>query len=410
MLSIVRNTGALEILDVPVGTGRFVPLYDKLGFQMIGFDISDEMLGQADAHANSGVHLAVADIRQLPLRGEESDAAVCIRLTHLVSRPTVKAAVREFARVIRPGGFLIVSARLHGWDPGLAWGTRVRFALARAYTLLRFTIGKANSHSHRRRWFDRTLRRNGLLVLDRQHVNRTSIGAQYEILLLQAVPLTERVRRPVSIELFGLPGAGKTTLFRALVDQPTVQFSDGFSEMREQSVRSCVRARPIASIRLLIRLVPHWRELSNTATKKVTVIALRQLVAQARHRAPVCLFQEGASHEAWRQLIMGGEMSDKLLAKLLPVADLTILVEAPTEVVKGRLEMKRSPGPVSRQLIEEDVGGALWERSISNYARVRDAITSGGGRTVTLPNHGDLEHGVKLLTQILIDSQSRPNR
>jgi len=407
MLTKVRSTGPTYVLDVPIGTGRFIPLFDKLGYQLIGFDISDEMLGQADSHSSSERLLAVADIRQLPLRNQETDIVVCIRFTHLVSRSTLKAAVSELSRVVRTGGFLIISARLHGWDPSVGLLARMRFAFGRAYTLLRFKLGKANSRSHRIRGFQRILSRHGLAVLDVQHVNRTSVGAKYEIFLLQSIgPHDKGVRRPVSIEMFGLPGVGKSTLFRSIEDQPSVRFSDGFSAIGELSFWSCIRARPIAATRLLARLLPHWRELSRLAAKKATVAALRQLVAQAQHGAPVCLFQEGVSHEVWRQLVESGGMSDKLLAKLLPVADLTVLVDAPLDVVKSRLAMKKSPGPISRELIREDIGGDLWQRGVSDYERVCTAISTGGGRTVVLPNHGELENGIRLLTKIVADAQS----
>ena len=40
------------VLDIPVGTGRFIPLYNNLGLRATGVDASIDMLGEARAMAD----------------------------------------------------------------------------------------------------------------------------------------------------------------------------------------------------------------------------------------------------------------------------------------------------------------------------------------------------------------------
>ncbi len=67
------------VLDVPIGTGVFVPIYQSKGVSFTGFDVSDDMLSIAkakfpDIDARSG------DVFKLPGGLEKFGTAVCVRL------------------------------------------------------------------------------------------------------------------------------------------------------------------------------------------------------------------------------------------------------------------------------------------------------------------------------------------
>jgi hypothetical protein len=237
-------------------------------------------------------------------------------------------------------------------------------------------------------------------------VTRYKDGTRYLILLLELTGAdSSRKVRVRSVELFGLPGVGKSTLFKALADDPTLTFSDGFALLEDLSLWACLRRRPFASARLLIRLGPRWRDLSQLPARKAVVVALRQQVAQRPRGRELCLFQEGTSHEVWRQLIRHGDLSDPLISRLLPIADLTILIEAPVEIIRERLARKRHPGPINRDLLSEPPTGPLWALATSAYARVRTGIESRGRRTAVVVNEADIESGLERLTTILVDAQ-----
>lgn len=103
---IVDRLPAGVALDAACGTGRFSEGLARRGHQVIGVDSSPDMLALArrrvpDARFESG------DLTQLPLPVTSVDMVVCaLALAHL---PSLDPVMTEFARVLRPGGHLIVS-------------------------------------------------------------------------------------------------------------------------------------------------------------------------------------------------------------------------------------------------------------------------------------------------------------
>jgi SAM-dependent methyltransferase len=93
-------------LDAACGTGRFAEFLAKRGHQVIGVDSSPEML----AHARRRVPDAefhVGELDRLPLPDESADVIVCaLALVHV---PRLQPVLAEFARVLRPGGDLVIS-------------------------------------------------------------------------------------------------------------------------------------------------------------------------------------------------------------------------------------------------------------------------------------------------------------
>jgi len=94
------------VLDAACGTGRHSVTLTQCGHRVVGVDRSAAMLAKARAK------LPNADFREggltaLPLDGASVDAAVCaLALVHL---PELDKAVAELARVVRPGGRVIIS-------------------------------------------------------------------------------------------------------------------------------------------------------------------------------------------------------------------------------------------------------------------------------------------------------------
>jgi len=93
------------ILDAACGTGRHSEYLAAQGHRVIGVDSSPDML----AHARKRVPAADfrdGELDRLPLGGNEVDAIVCsLALTHV---PRLEPVMAEFARVLRPGGHLVV--------------------------------------------------------------------------------------------------------------------------------------------------------------------------------------------------------------------------------------------------------------------------------------------------------------
>jgi SAM-dependent methyltransferase len=93
-------------LDAACGTGRHTAYLAGLGHRVIGVDQSADMLSFAAARLPEA-DLLRADLERLPLADRSVDLVVCaLALTHA---PRLAPVMAEFARVLRPGGHLVIS-------------------------------------------------------------------------------------------------------------------------------------------------------------------------------------------------------------------------------------------------------------------------------------------------------------
>src|SRR3990167_2775138 len=100
LIDLPRGT---SVLDVPVGSGHFIPLYEELGFSVLGLDISDDMLREASQKAKGDdTFLRFGDARKLDLSDQSYDVAICIRLMRwLETRETQLQVISELMRVAK---------------------------------------------------------------------------------------------------------------------------------------------------------------------------------------------------------------------------------------------------------------------------------------------------------------------
>jgi ArsR family transcriptional regulator len=110
LLELVPERDAGKMLDIGTGTGRVLELLASRVSQGIGVDASKAMLALARARlARPGLgHCAVrlADMYRLPFPDASIDLAVMQMVLHYAEDP--QGALAEVARVLRPGGRLIV--------------------------------------------------------------------------------------------------------------------------------------------------------------------------------------------------------------------------------------------------------------------------------------------------------------
>lgn len=134
-----------RILEVGVGTGISLPRYASRN-RIFGVDISEPMLRRARARVEelglSHVEgLAVMDAERLDFADGAFDVVVAQYVVTAVPKP--EAALDEFARVVRPGGEIVLTSRVgaergirrrleHWFSPVAArLGWRTRFDWAR---------------------------------------------------------------------------------------------------------------------------------------------------------------------------------------------------------------------------------------------------------------------------------------
>src|SRR5262245_8586824 len=92
------------ILEVGVGTGIVARAVSDHGFEVVGVDLSMPMLRKA--HERLGARVANADALRLPIASGSTPAAYAVWVLHLVA--DVPTALAEIARVLAPGGTLLV--------------------------------------------------------------------------------------------------------------------------------------------------------------------------------------------------------------------------------------------------------------------------------------------------------------
>lgn len=101
------------VVDVPVGTGRFIPLYEDMKLKWRGFDVSADMLGEAARKVtipDLNLCLEQRPVWDLPLADKSVDAVVMCRLTRWLTPAERTAAMRELTRVARDA--VIFTARV----------------------------------------------------------------------------------------------------------------------------------------------------------------------------------------------------------------------------------------------------------------------------------------------------------
>jgi len=101
-INLERNT---TVLDSPIGSGRFLPVYQKHGFIVTGSDISEDILSvaQAKIREHDQTTLVAADgAKRLPFGDGEFDLVVSFRfLQYVLSVRDARFAISEFARVTK---------------------------------------------------------------------------------------------------------------------------------------------------------------------------------------------------------------------------------------------------------------------------------------------------------------------
>jgi ubiquinone/menaquinone biosynthesis C-methylase UbiE len=106
MLGFVEDLEPGLALDVATGTGRLARLLASLGHVVIAIDASAEML-RMGRRRDLAVSYALGDLGRLPFRDGSLDVVTCgLALTHVAD---LGPPIAEMARVVRPGGHVLLS-------------------------------------------------------------------------------------------------------------------------------------------------------------------------------------------------------------------------------------------------------------------------------------------------------------
>jgi phosphatidylethanolamine/phosphatidyl-N-methylethanolamine N-methyltransferase len=131
----VNAAPGANVLEVGVGTGLALPMYDR-SKRVTGIDLSTDMLAQARLRAaNTGLThieaLLEMDAQATSFANDSFDVAVAMFVASVVPNP--RALVAELRRIVRPGGKILFVNHFAAERGPLAWIER---AMAPASALL----------------------------------------------------------------------------------------------------------------------------------------------------------------------------------------------------------------------------------------------------------------------------------
>ncbi|PYF11244.1 phosphatidylethanolamine N-methyltransferase /phosphatidyl-N-methylethanolamine N-methyltransferase [Rhodobacter viridis] len=131
----VNSTGG-AVLEVGIGTGLALDLYEPSKVAVTGIDLSPDMLAKAQARAEAqglrnvaGLH--IMDARELAFEDESFDHVVALHIMSVVPEP--RRVLAEMARVCRVGGTVLITNHFARETGG--WGVAAKLAAPMADAL-----------------------------------------------------------------------------------------------------------------------------------------------------------------------------------------------------------------------------------------------------------------------------------
>jgi ArsR family transcriptional regulator len=110
LLDLIGSAQVPNYLDLGTGTGRILELVSSRAARAVGVDLNAEMLALARARieraALNHVQVRRGDLFQLPYGERSFDLITLHQVLHYLEDPS--AAVAEAARVLRPGGKVVI--------------------------------------------------------------------------------------------------------------------------------------------------------------------------------------------------------------------------------------------------------------------------------------------------------------
>jgi ubiquinone/menaquinone biosynthesis C-methylase UbiE len=153
MWALIESLPPGKALDAACGTGRHARHLVDLGHEVLGIDLTQEMLSLATANVPEA-RFVEADLRAIPAEDRHFDLVVCgLALAHL---PDLDAVATELARVLKHKGRLMASV-IHPFQAHLGW--HARFADSRGHRAF------IREHAHTHADYMSAFRSAGLRVL-----------------------------------------------------------------------------------------------------------------------------------------------------------------------------------------------------------------------------------------------------
>lgn len=126
-----RDQRGLRLIDLGCGTGRFLDLLKQAWprLPLLGLDLSEAYIQHARRHLRrwARIDLLVANAEAIPAPDNSVDAVTSIFMVHELPPQVRRVVVKECARVLKPGGRLILLDSLQRGDEPAYDGLLERF-------------------------------------------------------------------------------------------------------------------------------------------------------------------------------------------------------------------------------------------------------------------------------------------
>lgn len=106
VLELCGDVNGLHVADIGCGEGRTSRMLAERGASVVGFDLIEAFVKLASERHPSGTYVR-ANAEQLPAKDDSFDMVISV--LSLLDIPDYRRAIGEMARILKPGGLLIVA-------------------------------------------------------------------------------------------------------------------------------------------------------------------------------------------------------------------------------------------------------------------------------------------------------------
>ncbi len=103
---LLKGVRGNKLLEVGSGTGHWSSFFQKIGFEVVGLEISDAMLDVARSKKIAGVEFVKGDAHKIPFEDESFDVTAAITVLEFVE--DYNKVLKEMWRVTRKGGRIVL--------------------------------------------------------------------------------------------------------------------------------------------------------------------------------------------------------------------------------------------------------------------------------------------------------------
>lgn len=137
-ISKIAGEKNLQILDAGCGTGKNMEAVKSLGYEVCGIDYSLEAIRFCKLRGVNNIK--IGDVANMPFKDDYFDILYSIDVLFLLEPDDLKKAAREFIRVTKKGGFILLNLAAFPflWSShDDAWGAKKRFIARDIYELFK---------------------------------------------------------------------------------------------------------------------------------------------------------------------------------------------------------------------------------------------------------------------------------